>query len=327
MSTSTHGAGASAPAPAAERADPTASRRGSRPRGGRNGVGTPGPSVWLAVPALLFFAFFAIIPLLGVAVLSFMQWDGLGTPVFIGADNWIRVLADPVAQNGLKLTLLLTVATLAIQMPISILLGVFMAGTQKYRAFLSVLYFLPLLFSAAAVGIAFKALMDPNFGLGRAFGLDWLNKDWLGRPGLAMPALLFVICWCFIPFHSLLYQGAARQIPVTLYEAAKIDGAGRISTFFHITLPQLRNTIITSSTLQIVGTLTSFDLIFIMTGGGPGDATRVMPLDMYLRGFRAYDMGAASVVGVVIAVLGLLISFLLNTLSGNTKMDSQMEGA
>ena len=293
---------------------------------GSRGAGSPGPSVWLAAPALLFFGLFAIVPLLGVVALSFTKWDGLGSPTFVGFDNWPRVLGDPVTQNGLKLTILLTVFTLIIQGPIALLLGVFMAGRQRYRELLSILYFLPLLFSAAAVGITFKALLDPNFGLGQAVGWDWLNQDWLGRPELVIPALLFVINWCFVPFHSLLYQGAARQIPASLYEAARIDGAGRVRTFFSITLPQMRSTIITSATLQIVGSLTYFDLIFVMTNGGPGNATRVLPLDMYLRGFRSYDMGGASVVGVVIVALGLLVSFLLNRLTGNTRMESQMEG-
>ncbi len=136
-------------------------------------------------------------------------------------------------------------------------------------------------------------------------GIDALNKDWLGDPNLSMPTLVFVIAWSFVPFHSLLYQGAARQLPVSVYEAAMIDGAGRVATFFHITLPMLRSTIITSSTLMIVGSLTYFDLIFVMTAGGPGNATRILPLDMYLRGFRSYDMGGASVVGVILVVVGV----------------------
>ena len=106
-----------------------------------------------------------------------------------------------------------------------------------------------------------------------------------------------------------------------------IDGAGRMQNFFHITLPQLRNTIITSSTLMITGSLTYFDLIFVMTSGGPGNATRVLPLDMYLTGFRSYNMGGASVIGVILVVVGLLIAWLLNYVSGSSKMDSDMEGA
>ena len=285
-----------------------------------------GPSPLMAVPALAFFAVFAIVPLLGVILLSFMTWDGLGTPTWAGFSNWTRVLSDPVTHHAMKLTAILTVATWAVQCPVSLLLGVFMAGRERYRAVFAVLYFLPLLFSAAAVGIAYKALLDPNFGLGRALGIGWLDRDWLGNPSLSLPTLVFVIAWCFIPFHSLLYQGAARQIPTSMYEAASLDGASRTQTFVHLTLPQLRNTIVTSSTLMVVGSLTYFDLIFVMTNGGPGNATRILPLDMYLRGFRSYDMGGASVVGVLLVAVGLSVSYLLNRASGNSNMASQLEG-
>lgn len=298
----------------------------NRGAGAQAGLRT-GPSIWLAAPAMSFFAAFALIPLVGVVALSFMNWDGLAAPTFAGADNWARILTDPVTQNAMKLSIMLTIATWLTQFPTSLLLGVFMAGEQRYREVYSILYFLPLLFSSAAVGIAFKALLDPNFGLGSSLGIDALNKDWLGDPNLSMPTLVFVIAWCFVPFHSLLYQGAARQIPTSVFEAAKIDGAGRVATFFNVTVPMLRSTIITSSTLMIVGSLTYFDLIFVMTQGGPGNATRILPLDMYLRGFRSYDMGGASVVGVILVVVGVAISYSLNRLSGNTKMDSTLEGA
>lgn len=129
-----------------------------------------------------------------------------------------------------------------------------------------------------------------------------------------------------MPFHSLLYQAGVRQIPSSMYEAALIDGAGRITQFWHITLPQLKHTVITSSTLMIVGSLTYFDLIFVLTGGGPGNATRILPLDMYLTGFRSYDMGRASVIGVILVALGLAVSLGLNRLSGGNQ-GSQMEGA
>ncbi|MGJ9529720.1 carbohydrate ABC transporter permease [Actinotignum sp. GS-2025a] len=284
-----------------------------------------GPSLWLLVPALAFFVFFAVVPLIGVFVLSFTQWDGLGTPQFVGLDEWRRVLSDPVTMHSFKLTMLLTVLTWLIQTPISLLLGVFMAGKQRYRAVLAAIYFLPLLFSSAAVGITFKALLDPNFGIS-TLGLPFLKQDWLGDPNLAFFTVLFVISWCFIPLHSLLYQGGARQIPIQLYEAATLDGAGPIRQFFTITLPQLKYTIVTSSTLMIVGSLTYFDLIFVMTNGGPGHATRILPLHMYLTGFRSYEMGAAAVIGVILVVLGLAFSLALNKLSGAENMESQMEG-
>ncbi|MHA6526035.1 carbohydrate ABC transporter permease [Tessaracoccus sp. G1721] len=292
----------------------------------RRGLRASGPTLWMAAPALAFFVAFAIVPLLGVVVLSFMAWDGLADPVWAGLDNWTRTLADPITWNAARLTAIVTIVSWLFQAPVSLLLGVFMAGQQRYRAVLSVLFFLPLLFSSAAVGIAFKALLDPNFGLGSSLDIHLLAQDWLGDPDLALWVVLFVIGWCFVPFHSLLYQAGVRQIPQSMYEAALIDGAGRVQQFFSITLPQLKHTIITSSTLMIVGSLTYFDLIFVLTGGGPGNATRILPLDMYLTGFRSYDMGRASVIGVILVALGLAVSLGLNRLSGGNQ-GSQMEGA
>jgi raffinose/stachyose/melibiose transport system permease protein len=146
-----------------------------------------------------------------------------------------------------------------VQTPISLLLGTFIAGQQRYRAFLAVLFFLPLLMSSAAIAIAFKSLLDPNFGLGAGLHLPFLAQDWLGNPTLAFITVIFVIAWQFIPFHTLLYQGGVRQIPEQMYEAAQIDGAGRVRQFFSITLPQLKYTIITSSTLMLVGSLVYFE--------------------------------------------------------------------
>lgn len=286
-----------------------------------------GPAQWMAVPALGFFVFFALVPLAGVLVLSFVNWDGLGSPTFAGTSNWSRMLADPLTHDALWLSVKVVFFSVAFQAPVSLLLGVFMAGNQRWREILSVLYFVPLLFSSAAVAIAFRSLLDPNFGLGAATGLSWLSQDWLGTPDLALYVALFVIAWCFIPFHSLLYQAGVRQIPVQLYEAALIDGANAWKRFWNITIPQLRYTIVTSTTLILVGSLTYFDLIYVLTQGGPGNATRILPLHMYLAGFRSFDMGGASVIAVILVVVGLTMSLGLNRISGAHRMESQQEGA
>ncbi|MFC7376772.1 MULTISPECIES: carbohydrate ABC transporter permease [unclassified Brachybacterium] len=331
----THPSAAGAAGVDPSREDAAGSRDGSRggidsPRGtgdrARTGYRT-GPSNWLLLPALSFFGIFALLPLAGVVVLSFFAWDGLGTPQFAGLSAWFTVFQDPVTLNAMKLTFLLTALSYVVQFPLSLLLGTFMAGHQRYREAFSVLYFLPLLFSAAAIGITFGALLDPNFGLSRAFGLDWLGQDWLGSPNLAFYTVIMVISWSFVPFHSLLYQAGVRQIPASMYEAATLDGAGRVRQFFNVTLPQLKYTIVTSSTLMLVGSLTYFDLVFILTQGGPGNATRILPLDMYLTGFRSYQMGPASVIAVILVVVGLLLSLTLNRISGADRMESQMEGA
>lgn len=285
-----------------------------------------GVPLFMVLPAALVFGLFALLPLAGVVGLSFMQWDGLGTPTWAGLSQWAGVLSNPVTLDAMRLTLVFVVVSFVFQAPISLLLGVFMAGRQRNRAVLAVLSFLPLVFSSAAVGIAFKALLDPNFGLSSVLPTGWLGGNLLGDPDRALYIVIFVVGWSFVPFHALLYQAGVRQIPAALYEAAKLDGANAFQLFRFITVPQLRYTIITSSTLMLVGSLTYFDLIFVLTGGGPGSATRILPLDMYLTGFRSYNMGAASAIGVILAAVGLAMSLLLNRLSGSGRMESQQAG-
>lgn len=283
---------------------------------------------WLAVrQALVAFAVFALIPLIGVLLLSFTSWDTLGEIQLTGFDSWRQVLTDPGLPHALWVTFLIMLLSWGFQTPASILIGVFLAGHQRYRELLAVLYFIPLLLSSAAIAITFKALLDPNFGLGAGLGIDFLTQDWLGEPGLAFGVVIFVVSWQYIPFHSLLYQGGVRQIPRSLYEAAELDGAGRVRMFFSITLPQLKYTIITSSTLMLVGSLTFFDLIFVLTEGGPGDATRALALDMYKRGFQANLMGAACVIGVILVLVGLGLALLLRRIGGRDPYASQLEGA
>jgi raffinose/stachyose/melibiose transport system permease protein len=301
----------------------------SRPATGSpsGGSGIRARSVtWMALPALLLFVAFGVIPLLGVLALSFTTWDGIGAIHPSGLTSWRAVLSDPGLPHALWVTFLVMALTWLVQTPMSILLGTFLAGHQRYREILAVLYFIPLLLSSAALAVTYKALLDPNFGLGAGLHLPFLAQDWLGRPALALGVVIFVVSWQFIPFHALIYQGAVRQIPITMYEAALIDGAGRGRQFFSITLPQIKYTVITSSTLMVVGSLTFFDLIFVLTAGGPGDATRVLALDMYIRGFQANLMGPASAIACILVLVGLALALLLRRLGGDPSA-SQLEGA
>jgi raffinose/stachyose/melibiose transport system permease protein len=282
---------------------------------------------WMVLPALIIFTAFGLLPLVGVVGLSFTTWDGLGAITPSGLTSWAGVLTDPGLLHSLWVTFVVVALSWAVQTPISLLIGVFLAGRQRYRGFLAVLYFVPLLLSSAAIAITYKALLDPNFGLGAGLGIPLLRQDWLGQGGLALGVVVFVVSWQFIPFHSLIYQSGARQIPRSMYEAAELDGAGRVRQFFSITLPQLKYTVIASSTLIVVGSVTYFDLIFVLTGGGPADATRTLALDMYKRGFQANLMGPASAIAVILVFVGLGLALLMRRLGGGDSTDSQMEGA
>lgn len=292
----------------------------------RSSGGRGGSVVWMALPAFIWFIAFGIIPLIGVLLLSFTTWNGIGEIVPSGLDSWKATLSDPGLPHALWVTFLIMALSWAVQTPMSILIGVFIATSKRYRELLAVLFFIPLLLSSAAIAITYKSLLDPNFGLGSGLGIEALNQDWLGNSTLAMATLIFIVSWQFIPFHSLIYQGAVRQIPTSMYEASQIDGAGRVRQFLSITLPQLKYTIITSSTLMVVGSLTFFDLIYVLTAGGPGDATRALALLMYQQGFQANLMGPASAIAVILVLVGLGLSLLLRRLGGRAD-ESQIEGA
>lgn len=288
------------------------------------GVSRPG-FAW-AAPAAVFFGLFALLPLVLVAVLSFAHWDGLSAPRFTGLDNWSKLFDDPVMLKSLGLSVLLTGLGVAVQTPLSILLGVWAAGPQRNRAVLSAIYFVPLLLSAAAVSVLWRAVLDPNFGV--PAHAEWLFGDGnlFGAQSSAIGVLVFVSAWQFTPLHTLIYQGAARAVPRVLYQAAQIDGAGRVRQFFHITLPQLRNSIITSTILMVVGGLTTFDTVLILTQGGPGTDTTISAYYMYQKAFKNFDYGTASAIGVLLVLVATVISLIVVRLSGYDRMRSSMEG-
>ncbi|WP_060883607.1 carbohydrate ABC transporter permease [Streptomyces caniscabiei] len=274
-------------------------------------------AVW-ALPGVLFFTFFAVVPMALALYLSFTSWDGLGDPRPVGLDNWKKLLDDPRMTQSLWLTVVLTVASWAFQTVVALLLGVWAAGRQRNRAILSAVFFVPFLLSSTAIAILFYALLDPNFGI--------IQQDTLGSQSGAFLAIVFVGGWQFIPFHTLIYQGGARQIPEVLYQAAAIDGAGRYRQFFSITLPQLRHTITTSTVLMVVGSLTYFETVLILTKGGPGTDTAILPYLMYEAGFKTYDFGYASAIASFLVIAATGLSLVLVRLTGFGAMRSTREG-
>jgi xylobiose transport system permease protein len=291
-------------------------------------LGRGRPSALWAAPAAIFFAIFGLVPIGAVFYLSFTEWNVLGSPKWTGLTNWARLADDPDVIGSLRVTIVLAILCWLVQTPISLLLGVWSAGLQRNRAVLSAIFFMPLLLSTVAITLTWLSLLDPNFGLamtiGRFVGVP--DGNFLGDGNLALYTVAFVVTWQFVPFHALIYQAATRQIPTTLYEAARIDGASRYQRFFSVTLPQLRHTMVASSILIIIGSLTYFESILLLTGGGPGTATRVLPLHMYVKGFIGFDLGYASVLSVVMVVVGAALSIAIVRVTGYHRMSSQREG-
>ncbi|MEU6441145.1 sugar ABC transporter permease [Streptomyces sp. NPDC047046] len=298
----------------------------SPPTASRAGRFAARPGVAWTLPAVVFFTLFALVPLLLVAVLAFTDWSGLDTPHFNGLSNWRKLFDDPVLLHSLWLSVLLTLLGVVVQTPLSIALGVWAAGKQRNRAVLSAIFFVPLLLSATAVSVLWRALLDPNFGIPSELGWLFGDGNLFGKQSTAIGVLVFVAAWQFTPLHTLIYQGAARAIPEVLYQAAAIDGAGRWRQFFHVTLPQLRNSVITSVILMVVGGLTTFDTVLILTQGGPGTDTTITAYYMYDKAFKSFDYGTGSAVALLLVLVATLISLVVVRLSGYDRMTGTQEG-
>lgn len=299
-------------------------------RGGLRKAGRPG-FVW-ALPAIAAFAVFALLPLGFAVYLSFTRYNGirLVPPQWVGLENWSRVLTDTALHRSVSITLLLVVFAVLTQIPFALLLGVWAAGPQRARGVVAAMYFIPLLMSTAAVAVLWASLIDPNFGipalLRPVLGPDNPLSNILGKPTSAFVLIVLIYLWGATPLYMLIFQGAARAIPETLYQAASIDGAGTVRQFFAITVPQLRNTIITCTILIVVGTFTTFDLILIMTRGGPSGATSILPFFMYDRGITALDFGYGCVVAVILIALASIVSIGMVRVTGFDKMQGTQEG-
>lgn len=274
--------------------------------------------VLIAVPALL------------AAVLSFTTWNGLGAPQWAGLGNWVEFVQDSRALHSLLTTLGFAAGAWVAQVPISLFLGLFISGEQRYRKVYSVLFAIPMLLSSAGVALAWSGILDPNFGgiayLGQHLHLPFLIQNWLGSVTLTPVVMVFLASWQFIPMNMIIFQNGRRAIPSSMYEAAEIDGASLARQFFSVTLPQMRHTINTVSVLAIVGSLTYFDLMYFLTNGGPGTSTDVLALEMYKVAFQQNDYGYAGVFAVVLGGIGVAVGLIMNKLSGFDRFESEQEG-
>ncbi len=295
----------------------------------RNTPGTTAPrvrsSLWnentltvvlFLLPTLLALGVFVAWPIVDSFRLSLFEWNGVA-PVknWVGTENWSRLLQDGVFWRAVRNNFIIVVLSILIQIPMGMALAVLLdAGGRRFRIF-KVTYFLPMLMSTVAIGILFKYLYDPYFGLINtaleAVGLDFLAQPWLSQRSTALYAVIAVICWQYIPFYMLLLLAALGGIPGELREAALLDGATENQYFWRIVLPLMRGAIITASTLSLIGSLKYFDLIWVMTGGGPVNATELMATYMVKKTFQTFEMGygatiASALFVIVMAVAGTL---------------------
>ncbi|WP_328483148.1 sugar ABC transporter permease [Streptomyces sp. NBC_00377] len=271
-------------------------------------------AVGFQAPALVLFGTLVLLPMLFALYASFFRWGGFGMPDdYIGGDNFTRLLQDPVFLGDLWRCLLLVGLSLLLQLPFALALAVALNQKIRGRAVYRMLFFAPYILSEAITGVLFSMIFAPDAGLADhvlgAIGLDGVGGQWFADPSTVMATLFLVMTWKYFGFHMMLYLAGLQSIPAELTEAALIDGAGPWQRFRNVTLPLLAPTLRISVFLSVIGSIQLFDLVWVVTAGGPDHHSETMAVTMFQYGFKRYQVGYASAISV--AMFGISLVFAL----------------
>jgi raffinose/stachyose/melibiose transport system permease protein len=269
------------------------------------------------LPALVVFTTFVLVPLGRSFWLSLYEWDGVTPGIWVGLDNYGDLVSDPTLRRAFLHSLVLLVFYALLPVAIGLLLAGLLARARvRGLAFFRTVLFLPQVIALVVVAIMWRMIYDPADGaineLLRAVGLGSLAQSWLGDFDLALPAVGLIGTWVWFGLAMVLLTAGVQKIPSSLYDAARVDGAGMVREFFAVTLPALRGEIAVALTLTTIAALRNFDLIYITTQGGPGDATAVPAFEVYSRAFESGEVGAAAAIGLALTAIIFVISFGIN---------------
>lgn len=271
--------------------------------------------LFVAVPMLIY-VFFALIPILYNIYISLFDTNLLTPGKFVGLKNYARLLKDTTFLRGLRNNIFLVIGSLAAHMG----LGLFFANAifQKVKGskFFQSVFFLPSVICGVAVGLIWTFVYHGNYGLLNAFlkliGQGDLQQVWLSNKNLALICIIVVVMWQWVGYHVVIQLAAMRNIPQELYEAAQLDGASEWQQFKNITVPLIRPILKVDAVLIITGALKYYDLVAVMTNGGPNHATEVMSTYMYYEAFNVLKFGYSSAIGVVLLILCMSAVMLTN---------------
>lgn len=264
-------------------------------------------------PAVALYIIFVIYPIVRSFFYGFYEWNGLSEPIYIGLKNFQDILKDNIFWLSFKNNIFVVVASILGQIPLGLFLAIVLNSKLKGAGFFRSVLFIPMILSTVVVGLLWSTLLNYQMGVVnyilQSLGLEKLALDWLGNPDIAMYTVCAVIIWQFFSLYMIIFLAALQNIPNDILEAANIDGANELRKFFSITLPMLWPTVMTAVVLCISGSMRSFDLVYVMTQGGPANATELMATYMYNKTFSVYKYGYGSAVSLVIFVIsfGLIL--------------------
>jgi raffinose/stachyose/melibiose transport system permease protein len=265
------------------------------------------------LPALIIFTAFVIYPILGSLYYSLTSWDGLEPSLhFVGLANFQQLLNDSTVFTDLSNTLIFAAGVMVLQNGIALLLALILDEFLRRLSFLRVLFLIPAMLSGLAIGYTWSYIYTPAFGFLNSFlstiGLAGWQQDWLGNPHLVLSSLIFTNSWEFAGFSMVIFLAGLQAVPIELYEAANIDGTTGWQRFRWITFPLIAPSVTINVVLTMIGSMKVFDLIFVMTNGGPGDASESLVLRIYREAFTLNHFGYATAIGIVLSLFILALS-------------------
>lgn len=268
------------------------------------------------LPGLLTYIVFFLYPILSTVYYSGFKWNGYGDMVFVGLKNYVRLFtADKTFVTGLKNILIMLGAVLFVQLPISLLLALLLSRVQKGARLIKTLFFVPIVFSATAVGLVWLRMFDSTYGvinqLFAALGIDYV-QNWLCEPKHVMWAICIPVVWCKIGYYLVILYAGIKSIPHDYYQAALLDGCTGVRATVKITIPLLRNVISMCAVLCAIGAIKEYPLIYVMTLGGPFKSSTTPAIQMYLEAFTNSNFGYSSAIAVMLVVISLITYKLLH---------------
>jgi raffinose/stachyose/melibiose transport system permease protein len=268
------------------------------------------------LPAFAVYAAFLLYPIGRAVQLSLYDWDGLSLGRWVGLDNYVAIVADQGLRDAFGHALVLIVFYAVGPLVIGLVLAAILNHAKvRGLGFFRTVVFLPQVIAMVVVAIAWRRVYAPDGTLNAllgALGLDSLTRGWLGEHAFALPAVGVVGTWFETGLVTVLLLAGMSRVPMELYEAARLDGAGAVREFFAVTLPSVRGEIAVALTLTVIAALRTFDLVYVTTRGGPGTSTSVPSYEVYHRAFGLSQIGSAAAIGVTLTVVIFAISFGVN---------------
>lgn len=272
------------------------------------------------LPGLIIFLLFVIYPIFRSVYFSTFDWNGLGPAVEnIGTQNYKDIFADKVFLKAMVNVIIIIVLSLAVQLPLALLLATLVGRDLPGRAIYRTMFFLPYVLSEVNTAIMWMLLFnaDPERGFlnGILVALNLEPIGWLSDMNVVLFSVFITLTWKYFGFHMLLYLTGLQNIPTEIEEAARIDGANSFQSFFHITVPLLSSTIKTSVLMSVLGSIQQFIIVWIMTKGGPVNASETMATYMYRFGFVRFDLGYGSAVAIIMFIFCVIFSLIYQQLT------------